>query len=313
MKHEFVVAARLPRAGLGNMLLVWARAAVFARLNSLPMLAPNWGEFYPGSWLRGERVKRYYGAYFSDSNYQSILTHNIKHLLSPKHIHPNPNINKLDLTLSEFQLPGQHTFLFDRMPPWNDYFQDLKDYQPLVKQNLYADIHSHLLKKILARPSPQIGIHIRRGDYAPPSPGDDFAAGVNVYTPIEWYVNVVRSIRKTVAENIPCTIFSDAYPEELSEIMELPNTSMSSESSALSDLITMSRSKILIGSANSSFSAWASYLGQCPTLWTSTRAHLYKPIFTNEISKLIYEGGFTPDRESMPDLLKYNLKTLSLK
>ena len=175
MKNFFVVATRLPRAGLGNMLLVWARAVIFSELNSLPMLAPNWKTFYPGAWLRGERVKRYYGSYFSDINYRSRLAYNINSLLSPKYIHSNPNISTLDLTSSEFESSGQHTFLFDRMPPWNDYFKDLKNYQPLIKKKLYDDIHQPLLDKILARPSPQIGIHIRRGDYQQPQTGEDFA------------------------------------------------------------------------------------------------------------------------------------------
>jgi hypothetical protein len=310
MLQKNVVDTRLPRAGLGNMLLVWARAVMFSELNSLPMLKPNWGRIYPGPWLRGERVKRYYGSYFSVKNYQSRLVNNVENILRPKQVHLNPPICKLDLTSSEFESPDRHLFVFDQMPPWNDYFQGLKNYQPIVKQKLYADIHPHLLKKILALPSPQIGIHIRRGDYAPPKPGDDFAAGVNVYTPIQWYVNVIRAIREEVGENIPGRVFSDAYPEDLSEIMALPNISISSETSALTDMITMSRSKLLIGSANSSFSAWASYLGLCPTVWTSTRAHLYRPIFTNEIQKYIFEGGFNPETESMPDLLKYSINKL---
>jgi hypothetical protein len=303
MKQNFVVAARLPRAGLGNLLLVWARAVLFSELNSLPMLAPNWNKFYLGPWLRGERVKRYYGSYFSDSNYRSRLAYGIENILSPKHIHCNPNISKLDLTSSEFKLPGQHRFLFDKMPPWNDYFQDLKSYQPIVKQKLYADIYPHLLQKILTKPSPQIGVHIRRGDY-------QVSSNLNINTPLEWYINIINSIRDTVEANIPVTVFSDGYPEELAQIIALPNVSLSPETSALSDLLTMSRSKLLIGSAHSSFSAWASYLGQCPTLWSSERAHLYQHIFTNETQKSIYEGGFNPDQDSMPELLKLNLLEL---
>jgi Glycosyl transferase family 11 len=313
MKQKFVVAARLPRAGLGNMLLVWARAALFAELNSLPMLAPNWGKFYPGPWLRGERVKRYYGSYFSNSNYKSTLIHSISSILDPKHIHSNPDISTLNLTALKFESPGQHTFLFDRMPPWDDYFQDLKNHQTIVKQKLYADIRSDLLQNILTRPSPQIGVHIRRGDYEQSQVNYDFAVRRNVSTPLKWYVDAINSIREIIGANIPVTVFSDGYSEELSEITALPNVYISPETSALTDLLTMSRSKLLIASAHSSFSAWASYLGQCPTLWTSKRAHLYKPIFTDEIRKYVYEGGFDPNSESIADLLKYNLKKLGLK
>jgi hypothetical protein len=42
MSSTDIVNADLPFAGLGNMLLVWARAAIFAELNHLPMVAPMW-------------------------------------------------------------------------------------------------------------------------------------------------------------------------------------------------------------------------------------------------------------------------------
>jgi hypothetical protein len=312
MTQNFIVDPQLPSAGLGNMLLVWAKAVLFAEINSLPVLAPKWMRIYPGSLLRGEKL-RYYGSYFSDSHYRSRLVHGTRNVLSPKQVHLNLPVCKLDLTSEKFDTAYQHMFVFDQTPSWNDYFQDLRDYQTIVKQKLYADIYPHLLIKILALPAPQIGVHIRRGDYAPPKSGDNFAAGVNVYTPIEWYVDVIRSIRKEVGRDVSCTIFSDAYPEELPEIMALPNISISSKTSALSDMITMSRSQILIGSANSSFSAWASYLGQCPTLWTATRAKFYKPIFTAETQKYIYEGGFDPQEELIPTLLKQNINKLGLK
>jgi hypothetical protein len=310
MKQKFIVTTRLPHAGLGNMLLVWARAVLFAELNSLPMLAPNWQTFHIGPWLRGERVKRYYGSFFSANNYHSRLNYGLQNILASQEVHTNPDIGKLDLTSPEFESPAQHIFRFDRMPPWNDYFQDLKDYQPLIKKKLYADIHQPLLNKILALPSPQIGMHIRRGDYQQPQAGEDFAVRRYVYTPLQWYIDVLGSIRNMLGLNVPVTIFSDGYPEELSEIMALPNVSISPETSALSDMIAMSRSKLLIGSAHSSFSAWSSYLGQCPTLWTLDRAHLYQPMFPKEIRQYVYEGGFDPIIESMPNLLKNNINAL---
>ncbi|MDP5015756.1 MAG: hypothetical protein NWQ43_00310, partial [Dolichospermum sp.] len=61
----------MPRSGLGNMLLVWARAILFAEFNGLPVLSPNWNEVRIGPWLRGERTKRYYGNLFINKGYYS--------------------------------------------------------------------------------------------------------------------------------------------------------------------------------------------------------------------------------------------------
>jgi hypothetical protein len=309
LKH--IVNTNLPHAGLGNMLLVWAKAVAFAELNSLVMVAPMWNSLHIGPWLRKERCKRYYGTFFSTNHYQNRWKFIVSNIFHNAAIHSNPPIAKLNLNGTEFSQSDRNIFLFDKMPPWNDYFQDLKDYQPIIKAKFYQDIHQNLLGQILQKPAPKIGIHIRRSDYQPPKDGDDFAVNRIVYTKLEWYINVLKSIRTEVGEDIPATIFSDGYPAELSDILEMSNVSLSTETSALSDMITMSRSKLLIGSSHSSFSAWSSYLGRCPTIWHCDRAHLYQPIFPQELKEQVYEGGFDPlNEDGMPDLLKENIRHL---
>jgi hypothetical protein len=311
MELKYIVNTNLPHAGLGNMLLVWARSVAFAELNSLPMVAPMWNSLHIGPWLRKERCKRYYGSFFSTSHYENRWKFIASNIFRNATVHSNPPIVKLDLNCTEFSQSDRNVFLFDRMPPWNDYFQDLKDYQTIVKNRLYGDIHQDLLGQILQKPAPEIGIHIRRSDYQAPKDGDDFTVNRIVYTKLDWYINVLKSVREQAGENVPATIFSDGYPEELADILRLPNVSLSTETSALSDLITMSRSSLLIGSSHSSFSAWSSYLGQCPTIWNSNRAHLYEPIFPVELKEKVYEGGFDPLSEARtPEILKENIRCL---
>lgn len=311
MGLKYIVNTNLPYAGLGNMLLVWARSIAFAELNSLPMVAPMWNSVHIGPWLRKERCKRYYGSFFSTIHYQNRWKFIVSNIFRNATVHSNPPIIKLDLNCTEFSRSDRNIFLFDRMPPWNDYFQDLKDHQPIIKAKLYRDIHQNLLSEILLKPAPKIGIHIRRSDYQPPKDGDDFGVNRCVYTKLDWYINVLKAVREKVGENVSATIFSDGYPAELDDILQLPNVSLSTETSALSDMITMSRSSLLIGSSHSSFSAWSSYLGQCPTIWHSDRAHLYEPIFPRELKEQIYEGGFDPlSQDEMPNLLKENIRHL---
>lgn len=311
MSQRFLVIARLPHAGLGNMLLVWARALAFAEINSLPIQRPNWKGLHIGPWIRGEKCKRYYGSFFLRGQYQSPLYSFFSGLKYKPRFYRNPSIEKVNLNLLEKHYPNQrHVFVFDELPPWNDYFKDLKSSQPLVKQKLYEYIKPSLLQSILSKPSPEIAIHIRRGDYQKPHKGDDFAVRRYVYTPLGWYIDTLSKIRCVVDSNIPATIFSDGYEDELSEILELPNVSLSPETSALSDLLSMSRSKLLIASCHSSFSSWASYLGQCPTIWQAGRFDLYEPIFSQQVRDHIYEGGFDPLCENIPMLLQKNVKDL---
>lgn len=56
--------AKLPRAGLGNMLFVWARAEVFAYLNQIPVFTSSWTQPRLGPTLRREKGKRIYWRYF---------------------------------------------------------------------------------------------------------------------------------------------------------------------------------------------------------------------------------------------------------
>jgi hypothetical protein len=64
-----------------------------------------------------------------------------------------------------------------------------------------------------------------------------------------------------------------------------------------------------VASSHSSFSVWASYLGQCPTIWYSARHHLYEPIFTPEIKKLVCEGSFDSfTAKPISTVLRDNLK-----
>src|SRR4028119_962252 len=91
----FLVYPKLPKAGLGNMLLVWAQSAVFANINSLPIIAPTWGQLKLGPFLRGERDKRYYGNFFCDKDCVSKFQY-IAAKLKDNHVYYNPAISKID-------------------------------------------------------------------------------------------------------------------------------------------------------------------------------------------------------------------------
>ncbi len=301
----FLVYPHLPRSGLGNMLFVWARAVLFADINSLPVVAPNWGQVRIGAYLRGERDKRYYGNLFSERDYLSKFRY-LMMVPIKKNIYYNPTISKIEPSVLETTKSDYHLFIFDKIPHWSDYFIDLKEHQTLIKKRLISSIREPVFEAIYNRPVPQIGIHIRMGDFKKLQPGDDFTKLGNVRTPISWHIRVLSTIREVAGYDVPATIFSDGHDDELSEILNLPNVSRPPAASALSDLLTLSRSKLLITSAGSTFSSWASYLGQCPTIWHP--AHFHSGVFPDGISQSVFEGGFDPESMTAPDLLTRNIK-----
>lgn len=301
----FLVYPQLPRAGLGNMLLVWARAVLFADINSIPVVAPSWGQIRIGTYLRGERDKRYYGNLFCNKTYRSKINY-LFGVLNKKSVFHNPAISKFNLSNLESTGIGCYLFIFDSVPHWSDYFIDLKEHQPFIKQRLLSSIRSSVLKTIDNRPVPQIGIHIRMGDFKVLKPGDDFTKLGNVRTPMTWYVRVIDAIRKIAGYDVPVTLFSDGHDRELCELLNLPQVSRSPSDSALSDMLTLSRSKLLITSSGSTFSGWASYLGQCPTIWHP--AHFHAGVFSHDISQTVFEGGFDPESMTVPNLLIHNIR-----
>ncbi len=304
-RHSFLVYPQLPRTGLGNMLLIWARAILFAYINSLPVVAPAWGKMAIGPYLRGERDKRYYGNLFFNKDYVSKFDYFLASL-KKKQLHYNPDISRIEPSNLESEEVDCHLFIFNQLPHWSDFFIDLKEHQPIIKDKLLASIRPSVLAAISDRPTPQIGMHIRMGDFRALKPEDDFTKLGGVRTPFNWFIKVLDAIRGIAGYDVPATIISDGHDYELSELLKLSKVSRAFTASALSDMLTLSRSRLLIASSGSTFSYWASYLGQCSTIWHP--AHFHAGAFPRDISQNVFEGGFDPESMPIADLLTRNIK-----
>ncbi|MBD2254581.1 glycosyl transferase [Nostoc parmelioides] len=309
-KPTILVYPKLPRTGLGNMLFIWANAVLFSHINDCPVVTPNWNVsiFRLGPYLRGERYKRFYGNLFSPKGYFPTLKYWLTKLKKRRIIY-NHNISQLELSNLETKGIECYVFIFDRMIRYGDCFMDLREHQSIIKQKLFSSIRPSVYKDIATNQAPEIGIHVRLSDFKTLKPDEDFASVPTgfIRTPMSWYIGVVSKIREIAGYNVPATIFSDGYDHEMSELLSLPNVSRSPHASALSDMLTLSRSKILIASPGSTFSCWASYLGQCPTIWHPQRSHA--SVLTSEIGQSVFEGSFDPESTTVPELLSMNIKS----
>lgn len=296
---KIFVYPKLPNAGLGNMLLVWAKAILFAEINSFPVIQPNWDRIRIGSLLRGEKYLRYYGSSFLNTAYVPRINGLVASLGANKIY--EPSIEKVN-TLDKFT---NLVYIFCTIPHWSNYFAEIKEQQSLIKTKFIATIHPRILSEVNERPSPQIGIHVRMGDFRKLQAGEDFSKVGSVRTPLYWYIDVIERIRKLVGKTVPATVFSDGYNHELTDLLKLPQVIISPKASAISDMLTLSKSKLLITSAGSTFSGFASYLGNCPTIWHPD--HFHSGVFSEEISKTTFEGGFDPEILEIPPLLERNI------
>jgi len=289
------------------MLLVWAKAVLFADINQFSVVAPNWSTPKIGPYLRREKDKRYYGHLFSNQIYVPQRDYWIANFRR-KIVFHNPDITVIDTDL--LRSPGLeiYLFIFDLLPHWSDYFADIKQHPTLIKEKLLNSIRPSVLDAMHQRPSPEIGVHVRMGDFRVLPPGAEFAKIGQARTPLSWYVEVIQSIRETVGYNVPVTLFSDGAADELEMLLKLSHVSLAPPASALSDMLTLSRSKILVAAASSTFSGWASYLGQCPTIWHP--AHFHAGVLSDSVSQHVFEGGFDPGSMAMSSLLTQNIQSI---
>ena len=245
MKYTFAslgylesIGIRLGGAGLGNILFPWATALVFAKNNNLQRIQTTWKNLKIGTFLRKERDKRMY----------------------------------MDLFTGDDGISGFKKFWIlnftNQVKCFSDMdslFEPFKNDHVLVKAELLNIISPHHVKKAMEFNSNSIAIHIRMGDFRNPDNEDVLRKGAwNYRLPIQWYKNIISKIREV--SDMPIYIFSDAENTELKEILDINNCNRAYFGSAISDMIALSRCKVLVSSA-STFSMWASFLGQMPTIW----------------------------------------------
>ena len=229
---------RLGGAGLGNILFPWASAIVYAKKNNLSRIQTTWGNLKLGTWLRNERDKRMYLNSFSGPDGLSGLKKFLLLNFSNK-VKVFSGMNKL------FEL-----FIHE---------------QDFIKSELLKIINPSHIIRANNFDANSVAIHIRMGDFKTSKNEDVLRNGHwNYRLPLEWYKNIIKKINSETTLSI--YIFSDGSDLELSEILELKNCKRAHFGSAISDMLALSNAKVLVSSA-STFSMWASFLGQIPTIW----------------------------------------------
>lgn len=246
----------LGRTGLGNMLFPWARCFLWCKDNHYPMVAPIWTKIRFGPYLRKENDKRQYQKYFTNYGYISGI-HRLIILCCFSRITENKYVISANGPDRKRRL-----VVFKGM---NGLFS------PLMGRNI--DILNELLRitkyvsLIDLEKAPFIGIHIRRGDFAEPKDENLIRSGGNNYRiPLEWYKIALFSLRKYLGNHALTFLFTDGSAGEVEDLLSLPNVFLYRRENAVSDLISLSKATIMIGSG-STFSMWASFLGQVPCVW----------------------------------------------
>jgi hypothetical protein len=287
-----LVVCKLPKAGLGNQLFPLMKAHVFAHLNNFPIIITGYHQFKIGPYLRGEKSKRNYKGYF---NFQKNV---FGELLDKWKLKKNKNLqvcpeHSLE-KITDNEIAESKIYLYSEIPDWKDYFGDLKNYRGLVVNLFYSLISKSIKKNFFLQQAPCIGVHIRMGDFRKLKDGENFSKVGAVRTPENYFVDVIDNIRKIHGTKLPVSIFSDGKKEELKSVLEMENVSLVEGNPDIVDLILLSKSKIIVSSAASTFSYWAGFLSDAPVILHPD--HINTKIRSD---KNLYEGALDLQNETL--------------
>ncbi len=253
----------LDRSGLGNLLITWARAEAFAGVHGARVLAPRWSQPKIGPLLRGEKDKRYYVGLFDNSGYlQGPRRYGV--LLGGKRIDETEIEPRIRLEEEQQRSLRPLVVEFRGM---EGLFAPLLPQREWIVGRLRQILHPRLKPKLERTVPDHIAVHVRRGDFIQLPAGQAAPRGAwNYRIADEWYVACIQNIRNCPGFDLPAIIYSDGKPDELADILRLERTELALPNPSIVDIFSLARGKVLVASG-STFSMWASFIGQMPTLW----------------------------------------------
>lgn len=298
-----LVVCRLPKAGLGNQLFPLVKAAVFARLNELPLSVVGYHQFKIGPYLRREKTKRNYSGYFSfqrgwlgeSLQRAKLATYGNYQTVSEP---PVETLSGEAIKKTKFQ--------FSAIPHYNDYFAGLREHRELALTGFREMLSRPVARRVEDLEAPCIGVHIRMGDFRKLRAGEDFGSVGAVRTPEDYFAGLIEKIRAINGRDLPVSVFTDGYKQEFQRLFNMKKVSMVEGNADIVDMLLLSRSKLIITSAGSTFSYWSAFLSNAPVIMHPD--HLHAPVRPDEVNRHWYEGPFDP---TGPDkILMGNIKGL---
>lgn len=255
----------IDRMGLGNKLLVWARAEAFAHDNGAYVLKPNLVQLPSiGALLRNETsLRTNLGNFdFTGTDYISGVR---RWMLVRRGRFVDERVWTSDIADCVVHFHGIG----------NGSFGVILRHHSYIVNRLRAITNKRILQSVEVLASkPFIGVHIRRGDFK--------QAGV--LTSDEWFVTAIKRAVELRPDLDIIRVFSDARKEELGFLASMglpPSKQVCIECSAkpMHDIWCLSRSSVIVGSSRSSFSMWAVLLGQMPSIWAAHNAPGAKDLY----------------------------------
>lgn len=252
-----------PGTGLGNRLFPWARCLLFARRHGARMIDPIWERPAIGQLFRG------------GIDYRSYMRQLVMFRLmqrDPANLGPVAGLlrsrgARVVTEPADWRSPaGGAGRLLVCFKDIGAVFAPLVGQHEFLLRELRAITRERYRRLADAAGEVPIAICVRCGnDYREPTGAPYAPLGPADKTPLGWYVDTLRLVRREVGRPVRAVVVSDGTRAALRPLLEMDNVSFARPGTAISDLLILSRAKVLLAPGASSFAAWASFFGQMPT------------------------------------------------
>lgn len=242
----------LPRTGIANKLILWAKWKIVANHYNMDVLALNWNHpLKIGTYIRKERSKRNYRGFFKTDYF--LILKAFSNLLKARKI--------IVLNNPELLNPSdKYSLIFSSKLNYElDYFENLRGHESQIHQEFTQLLKPKYFQLLKKKKGQKIGVHIRLGDF---SVNNSNSFKTNHRLPLTYYSGIINKLLQ-LHPNYEVKIFSDGYPEELKEILDISGRiSMSNNKKDLEDFLELIQSDIIVITPQSTYSCLAAYLSK---------------------------------------------------
>jgi Glycosyl transferase family 11 len=287
--HDFGLI-RIGGAGIGNCFYAYFHAVVIAEEINGRIISPTWSSVKLGPLLRREFSLRRYGMMFRPHPDEIRGLMKAVRLISlwPKrnHVEIRNGEHTSAPTKGKLTVVGAPLTVVDA-PPGEFTFAGLHPHRDMIRRRLLEILAEPPLQTPKWGQGDYMAAHIRLGDFVSAHPNQvKSGKQEDLRIPISWYANAIRRVSAIFPE-LPVYIFSDGREHELADILAIDRVSLRREPSDIADLLSLAQARLLIGS-NSTFSRWAAFLGDMPSIWLKTEQPAEQP--TGELTPILYIG-----------------------
>ena len=263
-------------AGLGNLLVPWARAFLAAQLLGARCLPPAFG-------LNRRDYYRHFETPRHDWMIHRLLLAGLPTFEFDEAAYLSHGggdaVDALRSFAREHDLFARRAYVLCTSGMWGGmlHIEAARDFVlSTLYRSRYAPANLLRVRDRLDRNRPIVGLHVRMGDFEAALAPGAYRGRFNVSLPLEWYGRVMSSIRAQLAGAVQFLIVSDAAPKDLESLQVGADCVWTSDiaDSDCSDLLALARCDLIVCSV-STYSIWAAFLSDAPYLWYGPNLHLH--------------------------------------